>query len=128
MAGNIVRVRDGFVYRKGSDSLLAMTPRPDDDVSTDLQEAGLSTWREFTAAVTPGKKGQKIDLSKLDTAVFGCFQDDDGHVSIVPVDAEGNLDMMKLAEWAATRGAQAPHPLTVMLVKAIVERNIRRPS
>ena len=128
MADNTIRVQDGFVYRKGSDTDLAMTPRPDDDVSADLQQAGLSTWRDLEAAIPPGKKGQKIDLAKLDQALLGCFQDEQGHVSIVPVDAGGNLDMMKLAEWAATRGSGAPHPLTMMVVKAIVEPNVRRPT
>jgi hypothetical protein len=65
MADKIVRVQDGFVYRSGSPSDLTMTPRPDEDVSTDIQEAGLSTWRTLEAAVKVGKRGQKIDLAKL---------------------------------------------------------------
>jgi hypothetical protein len=93
-----------------------------------LQKAGLSTWRAFETAVSIGGKGQKIDVAKLDPTLLGCFQDEHGHVSIVPVDANGNLDMMKLTEWAATRGSVNPHSFTTMVVKAIVERNIRRPS
>jgi hypothetical protein len=64
----------------------------------------------------------------LDPADLGCFEDENGHVAIVPVDADGKLDMMKLAEWAATRGSVTPHPLTTMVVKAIVEQNVRRMS
>jgi hypothetical protein len=128
MADKIVRVQDGFVYRSGSPSDLTMTPRPDEDVSTDIQEAGLSTWRTLEAAVKVGKRGQKIDLAKLDPADLGCFEDENGHVAIVPVDADGKLDMMKLAEWAATRDSVTPHPLTTMVVRAIVEQNVRRKS
>jgi hypothetical protein len=128
MADNIVRVRDGIVYRCGSPTDLTMTPRTDDDASPDLQKAGLSTWRTLEAAVKIGKRGQKIDLAKLDPAVLGCFQDEHGHVSIVPVDQAGQLDMIKLAEWAATRGTTTPHPFTTVVVKAIVEQNVRRPS
>jgi hypothetical protein len=105
-----------------------MTPRPDDDVSSDLKTAGLSTWRELEKAIKPGKKGQKIDLAKLDPVLLGCFQDDDGHVAIVPVDANGELDMMKLAAWANTRGADSSHSLTTMVLEAIVEPNVRRRS
>ena len=126
MAGAIIRVHDGFAYRSGSPSDLAMTPRPDQDVSSDLSDAGLSTWRALEAAVNVGKRAQKIDLTKLDASVLGCFEDEAGHVSIVPIDEAGNLDMMKLTEWAATRGTAAPHPLTTMVVNAIVEQNVRR--
>src|SRR5882672_2851977 len=99
MPDNIVRVQDGIVYRNGSPTDLTMTPRPDNDVSSDLQEAGLSTWRTLEAAVKVGKRGQRIDLAKLDPVVLGCFEDENGHVSIVPVGADGKLDMIKLAEW-----------------------------
>lgn len=126
MADKIVRVQDGIVYRSGSPTDLTMTPRPDDDVSSDLQEAGLSTWRTLEAAVKVRKRGQKIDLAKLDPAVLGCFEDENGHVAIVPVDTDGKLDMMKLAEWAATRGSVTPHPFTTMVMMAIVEQNVRR--
>lgn len=103
-----------------------MTPRPEDDVSTNLEEAGLSTWRDLEAAIPAGGKGQKIDLAKLDSTRLGCFQDEHGHVSIVPVNQAGDLDMIKLAEWAATRGSSLLHPFTAIVVKAIVERDVRR--
>jgi hypothetical protein len=128
MADNIVRVLDGFVYRSGSPTDLTMTPRPDDDVSSEIPKAGLSAWRTLEAAVKIGKRAQKIDLAMLDPAVLGCFQDEQGHVSIVPIDPAGNLDMIKLTEWAATRGSPTPHPFTTMVVKAIVEPNVRRKS
>jgi len=123
MADNIVRVFAGFVYRDGARREKDMTPRPDHDVSPNLQEAGISTWRDLEAAIRPGKKGQK-----LDPAVLGCFQDENGHVSIVPIDADGNLDLMKLADWAATWGLAPPHPFTKLVMDAIVERNLRRRS
>ena len=128
MADNIVRVADGFVYRSGAPTDLTMTPRPDDDVSADFQKAGLSAWRSLEAAVKIGKRAQKIDLARLDPAVLACFQDERGHVSIVPIDQAGNLDMIRLTEWAATRGSPTPHPFTIMVVKAIVEPNVRRMS
>lgn len=126
MAGNVVRVYEGFVYRNGSRSDRNMTPRSG-DVSSDLRDAGLSTWRELAGAIEPGGKGQKIDLALLDSSVIGCYQDEDGHVAIVPVEAAGMLDMMKLAEWASARNTSAPHPLTTMIVNAIVDDNVRRP-
>jgi hypothetical protein len=64
----------------------------------------------------------------LDSKVLGCFQGDDGHVSIVPVNPAGELDMIKLEEWAATRGSATPHSLTILVLKAIVEHDIRRPK
>jgi len=126
--GDFTRVYDGFVYRSGARREKDMTPRPVGDVSLNLHEAGLSTWCNLDAAIRPGKKGQKIDLALLDTAMLGCFKDENGHVAIVPVDADGNLDMMKLAEWAAAWGVDPPHPLTTMVLDAIVERNVRRRS
>lgn len=126
MTDNIIRVQSGYVYRNGSRRSKDMTPRPDHDVSPNLQEAGLSTWRELEAAIKPGGKGQKIDLARLDPALLGCFQDENGHVSIVPVDANGNMDRMKLAEWAATWASDQPHPFTTMVLDAVVERNVRR--
>jgi hypothetical protein len=125
---NLTRVYDGFVYRNGSRREKDMTPRPGDDVSSNVREAGLSTWRDLDAGIKPGGKRQKIDLAKLDPALLGCFEDEHGHVSIVPVDADGKLDMMKLAEWAATLGSDAAHPLTELVMEAIVEKNVRRPS
>ena len=122
-----VVVKSGFVYRSGSRTDLTMTPRPK-DVSADLQEAGLSVWRDLEAAINLDGKAQKIDLSKLDPSILGCFQDQHGHVSIVPLDADGKLDMIKLAEWAATRDSAAPHPFTKMIIDAVVERNVRRPK
>lgn len=124
----LVRVYDGFVYRNGSRREKDMTPRPGDDVSPNVQEAGLSTWRNLEAGIKPGGKRQKIDLAKLDPLLLGCFEDEHGHVSIVPVDADGTMDMMKLREWAATFGSDAAHPLTNMVMEAIVERNVRRPT
>ena len=126
MADKIVRVQDGFVFRKGSNTNVSMTPRPGEDVSPDLQKAGLSTWRDLEAAIPVGGKGQKIDVAKLDSAVLGCYQDEAGHVSIVPIDKDGGLDMIKLAEWAATRGSATLHPFTMIVVNAIVERDVWR--
>ncbi len=123
-----VRVFDGVVYRSGKRRHQDMTPRPDRDVSPNLSEAGLSTWRDLESAIQIDRKGVMIDIAKLDPNLLGCFQDELGHVSIVPVDAEGKPDMMTLAEWAATKEKDVPHALTVMVLEAIVERNVRRPS
>lgn len=128
MADDIVRVREGFVYRNGSRRQKDMTPRPEHDISANLQEAGLSTWRDLEAAIKPVGKGQKIDLAMLDPALLGCFQDQNGHVSIVPIDANGNMDMIKLTEWAKTWSSNAMHPLTTMVMDAIVEKNVKRRS
>jgi hypothetical protein len=121
----LTRVHTGFVFRNGGNSDATMTPRPD-DVSANIQEAGLSTWRRMEDGIQPKQRGQKIDLAKLDPAVLGCFEDEHGHVSIVPVDSAGQMDMMKLTEWAATRGTENMHPFTKMVLGAIVEINVRR--
>ncbi len=123
---DLTRVHDGYVYRGGSTRDKDMTPRPGRDVSSNLQDAGLSTWRDLESAVKPGGKAQKIDLAKLDHGLLGCFQDENGHVSLVPVDAEGNLDMMKLTEWAGSVAAGVSHPLTQMVLRAIAEPNVKR--
>lgn len=128
MADKIVRVQDGFVFRNGGKSDDNLTPRPEDDVSTDLREAGVSTWRKLESAIAPGRKGIKIDVAKIDPAALGCFEDEEGHVSIVPVDPAGQLDRMKLAEWAATRGSGSIHPLTQMLLGAVDNHKVRRPK
>ena len=125
----VTRVYEGFVYRSGSKSDANMTPRPEDDVSPDLHEAGLSTWRALESAIKkPKGTAQKIDLARLDSAILGCFQDEYGHVSIVPIDQNGQLDMIVLAEWAATRDTQTLHPLTQLVLDAVVEVNVRRPK
>lgn len=124
---DVTRVYEGLVYHKGSNTDLNFTPRPDRDVSNDLQAAGLSTWRELNSTLLPGAKGQEIDLARLDHGVLGCFEDDHGHVSIVPVDSAGNLDMMTLADWAASRGSAHVHPLTTLLLNAVVRCVWRSP-
>ena len=74
-----------------------MTPRPDADVLLDLLEAGLSTWRDLEMAIKkPRGTAQKIALERLDSAILGCFQDEDGHVSIVPIDPDGQMNMLVL--------------------------------
>lgn len=128
MDDSCVRVYDGFVYRSGGKSDDNLTPRPDDDVSFNVADAGVSTWRKLEDAIRPGMKGIRIDLARIDATAFGCYEDKQGHVSIVPVDATGQLDMMKLAEWAAARGTGSVHPLTQVLLAAVVDHKVRRPK
>ncbi len=75
-----VRVFDGIVYRSGKRRQQDMTPRPDRDVSANLSEAGLSTWRDLEAAIQGNQKGVMTDIARLDPNVLGCYQDELGHV------------------------------------------------
>ena len=80
------------------------------------------------------KKAQKLDLSKLKLPL-AYFPDNPeveggrrGHGVITPVDATGRVDHVALAEWASCRLSQgdAPHPLTQLVIGAIVEIDVRR--
>jgi hypothetical protein len=118
-----------IVYRSGALTRDNFTPRPERDTqSRPGQEPGLSTFESFESG--SGRKYQKIDLSRLKPPLQG-FPDDPaqggtpGHVSIAPADAAGKVDQEQLEEWAATRGTQRTHPLTQIVLDAVVEADVR---
>ncbi len=80
-----------------------------------------------------GTKGQRIDLSLLRPPLM-VFADDPaeggeaGHVAIAPVDVSGAIDGRLLEEWASYRDREGQHPLTAMLLEAVVEQNIKGPA
>jgi hypothetical protein len=120
----------GFVYRRGALTPKNFTPRPQRDTAgREGQEPGLST----EEAIPGGEgKAQKIDVSKLKPPLCAIADDPakgtPGHVAIVPVTGEGKVDQKLLEEWAAAREAEAQHPLTQLLLDAVVEPDIRGSS
>jgi hypothetical protein len=117
----------GFVYRRGSLTARNFTPRPEKDTEgREGQEPGLSTQDDV-----PGGEGkaQKIDVSKLKPPLCAIADDPakgtPGHVAIVPVDEEGKVDQKLLDAWAAARDAETPHPLTQLLLEAVVKTDVR---
>ena len=118
----------GIVYRRGSASPANCTPRLGRDTSGGPGQApGLSTFE--TMDLEPGERAQMIDLGQVTGALRG-IPDDPGlggtlsHVSIVPVDASGNVDYPSLQDWAASRGTSDIHPFTQTVRNAIV-REVR---
>ena len=77
-----------------------------------------------------GQKGQKIDLALLRPPLRGVADDpaiggSPGHVCIVPVNDAGEVDQLLLEEWAACRDSGNQHPLTQLVLDAIVEENVK---
>jgi hypothetical protein len=108
----------GRVYRMGKRRNKDFTPRDPKDIKQPDDPdrlPGLST-RE-----TPDRKqvNQIIDLALLQEPLKA-FADAPNHVVIVPVNEQGEVDHEKLKEWASYRDKQECHPLTQILLDAIV--------
>jgi hypothetical protein len=78
----------------------------------------------------PNRKAQAIDSDLLQPPLRAIPDNPDeggteGHVAIVPVTSQGQVDQELLEEWAATRRSGQTHQLTQMLLDAVVEVNIR---
>jgi hypothetical protein len=116
-------ITSGFVYRGGTRTNRSLTPRLGRDVSTIPGKAGLSAFEKFENANRPGNYVQKIDVSRL-AAPLAALLEDDGHVGIAPVKADGSIDEDLLTEWAKTRDAGVRHALTKIVYDAIVEADI----
>ncbi len=125
-----------IVFRGGSRTNQALTPRPSaDTVAPPGLTPGLSVEDALEAAADHAKKkAQKLDVSKLKLPL-AYFPDNpeveggrSGHGVIVPVDDEGRVDLVALQEWASCRLSQGdtPHPLTQLIIDAIVESDVRR--
>jgi hypothetical protein len=124
MAGPTI-MKSGFVYRGGTRTNRSLTPRLHMDVSNVAGKAGLSAFEKFDDANKPGNYVQKIDVAKL-ASPLAAILEDDGHVGIAPVKADGSVDEDLLIEWANTRDVGSRHPLTKIVYDAIVEADIRR--
>lgn len=110
-----------------------MTPRPDKDTKgAEGVMPGLSMSLNADG-VEPGKPYQMIDVSKLPLNL-ACFDDDprlpggrDGHATIAPVDANGNIDLEELRRWSATRDNETADSLTQSILNAVVSSE-RKPK
>jgi hypothetical protein len=121
-----------IVYRLGSATDDALTPRAKDTQSFQGQKPGLSV--EAAGPPASGQKAQKIDLTLLEHSGLGFFPDDpasggrEGHGVIVPVDSAGNVDQALLEEWASWRGTGRQHRFTTAILNAIAEKDVRSSS
>lgn len=119
-----------IVYRGGSRTNQALTPRPGADTTApEGQTPGLSVFESMSGE---RKKAQKLDVSRLRPPL--AYVADDvtkggipGHGVIVPVDADGNVDQTALDEWASHREQQTdvPHPFTQIVIDAITESDVK---
>lgn len=120
----------GFVYRRGSLTARTFTPRPGIDTrGKSGTSPGLSTWETLERGI----KGHRIDLSQLQSPLQAFADDpteggDVGHVAITPVDEAGEIDRPLLESWAAHRDQEGEHPLTTILMEAVIEKNVRGSS
>lgn len=98
------------LYRGGSATNSNLTPRPGKDTD------GLTAWNSVFSATKPGGKAQVIDPSLFVNlqAVYTPQHGGVGHYSITSGNAATD------AQWAATRGGEVPHPLTLELRAAII--------
>jgi len=94
LAFRYVLLKEGVVYRQGSNTPANMTPRPGKDTNT-LKKPGLSTTKE-----KPSGKSIPINMAKLNEAGFDVIQDDIDYASVWP---KGNADVNKLNDWANSR-------------------------
>lgn len=116
----VIQITTGFIYRNGSRTVDRFTPRDKDTKAIGGKVAGLSAFDTEEAAFRlGGNKVQQIDVALL-PPILGAFRDDSGHVSIVPIDASGTIDVAALEEWASFRGTGQTHSLTAFLLQAVV--------
>lgn len=116
-----------IVYIWGNLTADNFTPRPGRDaVGARGREAGLSA----SERVPPGRKVQGVDLRLL-RPPLRAFPDRPeqggapGHIAIAPVDESGRVDMDGLEHWASFRKTGQVHPLTQILLDAVVLPNVR---
>lgn len=121
-----------IVYRSGARTSDNFTPRSDKDtVAQAGKPPGLSTFDTFAALhLAPGGKAQQLDLALL-KAPLHWFPDDpaqggnSGHVAIAPATPEGEVDQLRLEEWAACRRTEILHPFTQVVLDCIIQIDVR---
>jgi hypothetical protein len=124
---SILAARPGIVYRRGRLTAKNFTPRPGaDTIAKPGQAPGLSAFVTLTLA--QGEIAQEIDLALLQPPLQAIPDDPalggtPGHVAITPCDASCAVDQQLLEAWAATRGQLPPHPLTQVVLDAVVDKH-----
>jgi hypothetical protein len=115
----------GIVYRLGSATPDNCTPRQKDLEGKPGQAPGLSTFE--TLELKPGQKAQVIDLKRIVGALRPMPDKPEleggvaEHITLAPFDETGNVDLVKLQEWAATRGTGCVHEFTKAIRDAIID-------
>jgi hypothetical protein len=121
----------GRVYRFGSATDDALTPRPGKDTSPlPGQQPGLSVWEDSSP---DGGKVQKIDVAALLPRGLAYLPDDPptapkGHGVIAPITPSGEVDLRALEEWASWRRTGKRHRFTQAVLDAIIEADVRSSS
>ena len=118
MAMPAERRTSGLVYRLAVHRNKDFTPRNPKDTEQPKDPSrlpGLST----SETQRKGKLNQVIDLALLKEPLRA-FADAENHVAIVPVNDQGEIDRAKLEEWASYRDRKECHPLTQIMLDAIV--------
>jgi hypothetical protein len=113
-----------IVYRRGTRSSSALTPRPPpvegDPWKTDDTtgpKRGLSVYRSLDE-VPAGTRTVAIDLDLLVPPL--ALHQSGGHLAIVPkIGAE--IDDASLAAWAAAKRADEPHAFTLSVLRATID-------
>ncbi len=121
-----------IVYRSGARTSDNFTPRiGKDTVAQSGKPPGLSTFNTFMALHLPvGGKAQELDLDLL-IPPLQWFLDDlsqggsPGHVAIAPATPEGDVDQLRLEEWAACRKTETLHPFTQIVLDCIIKTDMR---
>src|SRR5438270_7110716 len=95
-----------IVYRYGSATDDALTPRPGKDTSAPQgQRPGFSVWERISS---DADKAQKIEVARLAVHGLAYLADDPssglvGHGVIAPVTESGDVDLAALEDWASWR-------------------------
>jgi hypothetical protein len=115
-----------IVYVWGNLTADNFTPRPGvDTIASPGQEAGLSAFESLPA----DRKAQGVDLDLLRAPLKACPDQPDqggtpGHIAIAPANEAGEVDRKALDEWASFRKTGRIHPLTQMLLDAVIQPNV----
>lgn len=90
-----------------------------------MGRAGQAPGLSFRLHAERNRKAQVVDFSLL-TVPLAAIPDDPskggtpGHISVAPVDQNGDVDNNLLIEWAESRGTGKTHALTQILLDSIV--------
>lgn len=121
-----------IVYRSGARTSDNFTPRLDKDMVSQIgKPPGLSTFNTFAALHLPsGGKAQQLDLNLLKPPLQAFLDDptqggNPDHVAIAPATPEGDIDQLRLKEWAACRRTETIHSFTQIVLDCIITTDMR---